>query len=131
MGKDLMSARVQTKQYLNVGGATPARTSTLRHQAVINRPSGSRTKQIWQFFPPFLLFAVLIAQLWVRVTIIERSYELEEKRSEVLELDRTLRQINFDYDFISQPAHLVKRAKSELGMNSVSPQQIRYVRVEK
>lgn len=72
-----------------------------------------------------LLFAVLVAQVSVRVAIIRSGYTLEDLRERGLELDQHSRQYRLYYAWLASPQRLSKKAQEDLRMAPVRPQQIR------
>lgn len=74
---------------------------------------------------PTLLFAVLAVQLYARITIIKRGYELEVLRGTTLHNDVTLRQTRLEYAFLTGPANLSTVARQRLEMTPLTPQRMR------
>lgn len=95
-----------------------ARAKTKR----VRRPKYRRAKRL---VLPFVLFALLTLQLWVRLCIIERGYQLEALRKAALENDESLRQRRLEYAYLSRPRTLVQQAREKLGMLEPTPQHIR------
>lgn len=108
-----------------------AQISSLGNQVVIPRSLARvRSLKHRQIIPAVLLFIALAAQLWVRITIIEKGYSLEKLRETALENDIRLRQLRLDYAYLTRPMVLTERAKKELRMESLVPQRIRRMVVQ-
>ncbi len=71
------------------------------------------------------LFAVLVAQVTLRVAIIGQGYELEATRQATMEQDQRLRQYKLHYAWLTSPQRLTSKAQQELQMIPLKPQQIR------
>ncbi len=76
---------------------------------------------------PILLFVVLLAQVWVRITILNSSYELEQMRQTVLHNDERLRATRLSWSMKSSPSAVKQRAKKTLNMIPLTPQFIRSI----
>ena len=101
----------------------PAR---LGAQLVVVRSSRTRRRVlIRHFVAPCILFVALAAQLYVRMSIVERGYELEQLRSHVVMQDTKLRAIELDFAFLTRPQMLTTRAARTLRMMQPSPVQVR------
>ena len=72
-----------------------------------------------------ILFVALLAQLTVRITIIQKSYGIEELRQQNLSYDQELRQLRLQLESAVNPQRLRSRAHKELGMKLIKPQQVR------
>src|SRR5262245_59107863 len=68
------------------------------------------------YIAPVLLFAALSVQLFSRLTIIKRGYELEVLRASVLKNDVRLRQKRLEYAFLTSPSHMGTLAHDRLEM---------------
>lgn len=86
-------------------------------------PSGARSKLLL----PVLLFCVLLAQVWVRITILNSSYELQQIRQSLIQNDERLRAARLDWSMKSSPNAIRIQAKRNLGMVPLTPQFIRTV----
>lgn len=79
------------------------------------------------FVPAVFLFCVLIAQLWVRVAIVTKGYELEQLRQSALQADAELRDLKLKLAYASRPAEVAERAKAGLGMEQLERQATRRI----
>lgn len=101
-------------------------TRILGAQLVLVRsPKTRRRVLLRHFIAPCILFVALAAQLYVRMSIVERGYELEQLRSHVVTQDTKLRAIELDYAFLTRPQMLVARAAKTLHMMQPAPIQVR------
>lgn len=101
-------------------------TRSLGAQLVLVRSPNARRRFLWRhFFPSACLFMALVFQLWVRLSIVEKSYHLEQLRSHALELDVKVRSLKLDEAFLTRPQLIVDRAYKTLGMQISVPMQIR------
>lgn len=71
------------------------------------------------------LFVVLAAQLWIRLEIVGRGYELEELRAEIVETDARYRGLAVEYEGLVTPDKLKQRAERELGLRALEPARVR------
>lgn len=99
----------------------------LSGQSVVFRPRVfNRVVQLrFRLIPGIFLFIVLALQLWVRISTIEKGYELEKLRETALKNDVRLRQLRLELAYTARPAELIKRANHELGFVALAPQRIR------
>ena len=74
-----------------------------------------------------LLFLVLLAQLSIRVQILDTGYDIESVRTELLHSDTEYRELRMKYAFVSRPSSLGNKAQSDLGLNTTVPQRLRRV----
>jgi len=82
-----------------------------------------------RFVAPLILFGALICQLYVRVSIIEQGYRVEELRRNILSADEQLRQLQLDAAYIARPQRLSEIAANSFGLVRTSPQNVRIVEV--
>jgi hypothetical protein len=75
------------------------------------------------------LFVALSVQLWVRISIVSKSYDLERLRSEALQADSELRELRVVYAVQAQPTSVLNRSRVSLGLEPPQPQQLRRVAV--
>lgn len=121
-----MAGEIAVSPFQTVGAATAAR------HAITSEPrpaakSAARRLPAHLLLPPLLLFIVLTAQLFVRLTIVHRSYELQRVRSEALRNDAELRGLRLELATLTSPSVIAERAGKELELRPVSPQRIRRV----
>ena len=104
-------------------------TAVLSNQEIAPRVSGrgseARSTGFRRLVPALLVFLALVLEVWVRITILHTSYELEEVRSAALKSDARLRQLRFEIAQMTSPQELRVRAKDELGLKDTAPQRIR------
>ena len=107
-------------------------TMTVRRQLVapriqVARPPRPRRirRRLRAMLAPFLLFITLLAQISVRVQLVERGYELEQLRSAALGKDTELRQLKLDLALATLPTDLTRSAESRVGLRPVDPQKVR------
>lgn len=72
-------------------------------------------------------FIVLLAQLWIRVSLIQSAYTLEYLRKKVLSNDSFLRQQRLELAYRTRPSALLEQAKARLSMEVSPPQRIRQI----
>lgn len=84
-----------------------------------------------RYLPGLILFAVLVFQLTVRLTIISQSYEIESLRGVALAQDQKLRELKLQYAYITSPQRLQNLAEQKLGMQELKPQQMRMLKDSK
>ncbi len=93
-------------------------------QQAQRRSADRRTSKL---FLPVLLFIVLLAQVWVRITILNSSYELEQIRQTLVSNDERLRAVRLDWSMKSSPNAIRIQAKRNLNMIPLTPQFIRTI----
>ena len=71
------------------------------------------------------LFVALLAQLVVRLRVIELGYRVEQVRRSVLQNDSRLRDLDFRYSASTRPQVLRWRAEQELGLIALTPSRVR------
>jgi len=76
------------------------------------------------------LFLILLAKLFVRISIIETSYQIENVRNELLSEDAKLRELRVKRAMVANPRELAKLADAKLNMRPTLPQQIRRITFE-
>ena len=101
----------------------------LTDQWVVERRRGQynsvgQRSRMHEFWPGLLLFVALVSQLWVRLMIVQRGYELEGVRKAALENDGELRQLKAEYALLSRPVRIQEKAV-ELGLLQTPSQRIR------
>lgn len=89
------------------------------------RAERTRTSSKRRIVLPVCLFFVLLAQLWVRISIINAGYELEQLREQVLTNDERLRAARLEWAMKTRPLEVMEVAKRKLGMIPLTPQYIR------
>ncbi|OVE79827.1 hypothetical protein BVY02_02155, partial [bacterium J17] len=85
------------------------------------------TKLSRELFPPAVLFLALVLQLFVRVSIIRQSYNIEELRQASLKHDTVVRELSLELAKQKRPSVLLARATYELGMGPLSTDQVRSI----
>lgn len=76
------------------------------------------------------LFLILLGKLYVRVSIIDASYQIENVRNELLVEDAKLRELRVKKAMVMSPKELSALAYNKLEMNPILPQQIRRINLE-
>lgn len=89
-----------------------------------------KIKNIAELWFAGFLFLVLLGKLYVRVSIIESSYQIENVRNELLMEDAKLRELRVKKAMVISPKELSALAYNKLGMRPTLPQQIRRVQVD-
>jgi len=98
-------------------------------QFVTNRNSRRvRRASVADLLPVVVLFFVLVAQLSVRIVIIEKSYSLEQLRFSALERDSELRQLKLELAYATRPMVIASKAKEDLNFIPLSVQKTRMVK---
>ena len=105
-----------------------AQMNSLTHQMVATRyaRAASRTDKK-MLYPPLFLFIGLVLQLWVRISTIDRGFEIEQLRKAALENDTRLRNLRLEYALATSPAALTEYAETKLSMVTLPPQRMRKV----
>ncbi len=110
-----------------------ARRSSARACRVSQSVSGTRrelrkTQSRTAFYLAVLfLFFTLSFQLWVRISIFNKRYEIAKLRSEALQADSELRELQVVYAVQAKPATILQRSKGTLGLDTPHPRQVRRV----
>ena len=86
---------------------------------------GSRRRRVRNLIAPGLLFLTLLAQISIRVEIVEHGYRLEQLRESALKADASLRQLKLDLAVATRPADLTNAAQKTLGLYPVNPNHVR------
>lgn len=68
---------------------------------------------------------VLVAQLVIRIRIIDVGYDIEQTRAAVVSRDATLRALQSELHSFERPQLMRERATKELGMVGLSPHTLR------
>jgi hypothetical protein len=76
------------------------------------------------------LFLILLTKLFVRVSIVETSYKIENVRKELLAEDTKLRELRVNKAMVANPRQLVKLAQEKIAMQPILPQQIRKIKLD-
>lgn len=76
------------------------------------------------------LFIILLAKLFVRVSIIEASYQIENVRNDLLAEDAKLRELKVKKAMLANPKQLSVLAYNKLEMRPTVPQQIRRIKTD-
>ncbi|MFN8389296.1 MAG: hypothetical protein U0136_03295 [Bdellovibrionota bacterium] len=87
----------------------------------------ARRRKKRHFVPPLILFCALLAQLVIRIEIIERGYRLESLREQALKLDNDLRSKRLELALVTRPKTLTDAATSRLGLSPLCPQRVRHI----
>jgi hypothetical protein len=95
------------------------------HQARFAQRGQSSKKH--SVYAAITLFAVLLMQLSVRLSITERAYQLEERRESILAKDILLRETKLDLAKTIDPIFLKRHARQRLQMGVTPPQRIRQI----
>jgi hypothetical protein len=102
--------------------ATIFEGAALQRQIVAERVEVQSHPRI---LPSLCLFLVLIAQLSVRIMVVDRAYQIEELRTTALRNDVVLRELKSRYSLLAGPSQVTVRAKSTLQLVPLSPQRMR------
>lgn len=88
------------------------------------KPRLIRFKHLWA---PLFLFVTLLLQIWFRIEIVSKSYNLESIREEALRNDSELRQLNLELAVITHSKKLEEQA-AKLGLKAPVAKQIREIK---
>ncbi len=98
----------------------------LTNQMVVCRSQGELfDKRI--VYSSLMLFMVLVAQLIIRLRIIDVGYEIEQARAAVVARDAQLRSMQSELHSFERPQLLRERAAKELGMQKLTPHTLRLI----
>ncbi len=92
-----------------------------------NKESNSFLAQVPKgvLFSFILLFIALSIQLYVRLSVIHKSYDLERLRVDTLKADSELRELEVVYAVTSKPLNVKMRSKKTLGLDITEPSKVR------
>lgn len=99
-------------------------------QAVFAReikPSKSKPLKFRHLWAPLFLFVTLLLQIWFRIDIVSKSYNLEAIREKALKNDSALRQLNMELAVITHSKKLGEEA-AKLGLLAPVAKQIREIK---
>jgi hypothetical protein len=74
-----------------------------------------------------LVFVLLLVKLFIRLEILEMSYQIESTRNEILSEDSLYRELKARRAIEANPRTLIKEAERKLGLTRTMPQQIRKI----
>jgi hypothetical protein len=72
-----------------------------------------------------LVFVLLLIKLFIRLEILEMSYQIESTRNEIISQDSLYRELKARRAIEANPRTLMKEAERKLGLTRTMPQQIR------
>ena len=84
----------------------------------------------WTIAPACFLFVVLMLQLHVRLSIVSRSYELQEQRDSMMQKQDEIREIKLSIERVSEPDFIMQTAKTKLNLSLTPPQRIRKILID-
>ncbi len=76
---------------------------------------------------PLFLFITLLLQIWFKIEIVSKSYQLEAIREEALKNDSQLRQLNLELAVVTHSKKLGEEA-AKLGFVAPVAKQIREIK---
>lgn len=99
--------------------------SSLANQKAHPRRMQPKSSQSLHYVFGVMLFMACCTQIWVRVRITSKGYELEEWRARVNRSYEELAQARLEYAQLIQPQQLTKTAQAKLAMVSITRDSIR------
>ena len=106
-----------------------AQTLSIQKQFVAPRmrviETGQKNRRLRNLIAPGLLFVTLLAQISIRVEIVEKGYQLEQLRESALKADSSLRQLKLDLAVATRPSDLTNSAQKSLDLLPVNPNHVR------
>lgn len=99
-----------------------------RRQPVVHAEKVSRSSTISaNFVFAFCVFVLLLGKLFIRLEIMEKSYQVESVRNELLSEDAAYRELKAKKAMKANPRGLIKDSGSRLGLYATTPGQLRRV----
>lgn len=98
---------------------------THRPRKVRGSRKDDRVRKVGLVQMSFGFFCALLMLLGLRVLTIHKAYQVEALRGQLLELDSRRREMSLELSLMMRPDALLSRAHSQLGMQELSPQQVR------
>lgn len=105
-----------------------AQTVSIERQLIMPRANvrvRRRKRHLKRLIAPLLLFVTLLAQISIRVRLIEEGYEFERLRVEALAKDSALRQAKMELAMVTRPGDVTEKATKRLGFVGADPVQVR------
>lgn len=97
-----------------------------RQDAIAQETKKSKV-QLRDLAAPLFLFFTLLLQIWFRVEIVSKGYELQVQREKALRQDSELRQLNLDLAVLTHSKNLGEEA-AKLGLSAPVAKQIREIK---
>lgn len=84
----------------------------------------------WTIAPACFLFVVLMLQLHVRLSIVGKSYDLEQLRDSAMQKQDQIREIKLSLERVTEPDFIMQMAKTKLNLALTPPQRIRKITID-
>lgn len=81
-------------------------------------------------FSGMLVLVTLVFRIWANIESTELGYELAKSRSQYVQLDLERREFELQRSVLMRNAHLRRRAKIELGLEPLRPDQGKHVLIQ-
>jgi len=103
------------------------RTSPRRQAGSRVEKAPSASKISANFIFAFCVFVLLLGKLFIRLEIMEKSYQVESARNELLAEDAAYRELKAKKAMEANPRGLIKDSGFRLGLYATTPGQLRRV----